>query len=154
LAMLAAKVTRGELFELPMNVLLVSSEDSSEIDLKPRIEAAGGDHRHVYTITSEFRLPRDINGLVDAARSIGNVGLVAIDPMGNHLGGADTDREGSVRDAIGPLNDVAHELDCLLIGVRHLTKDTSRGALASILGSTAWVDVPRAVLAVAADDEE
>jgi hypothetical protein len=71
IAMLAAKVTRGELFELPMNVLLVSSEDSAEIDLKPRITAAGGDDRHVYTITGEFRLPRDIPALVDTARRIG-----------------------------------------------------------------------------------
>jgi hypothetical protein len=41
-----------------------------------------------------------------------------------------------------------------LIGVRHLKKDTKAGALSSVLGSTAWVDVPRAVLALAADDVE
>ncbi len=41
-----------------------------------------------------------------------------------------------------------------MIGVRHLGKDVSRGALASVLGSTAWIDVPRAVIAMAADDED
>jgi hypothetical protein len=35
-----------------------------------------------------------------------------------------------------------------------LSKNTVRGALASILGSTAWVDVPRVVLVAAADDED
>jgi hypothetical protein len=44
---------------------------------------------------------------------------------------------------------------CLLIGVRHLSeKETSKGALSAILGASAWVQVPRAVLAVAADDEQ
>ncbi len=51
-----------------------------------------------------------------------------------------------------PLNKLADELGCLIIGVRHLKKDRSSGALASILGSTAWADVPRAVVMIAKDD--
>ena len=73
---------------------------------------------------------------------IGNVGLIIIDPIGNHLGGVDTDKEGLVRHAIGGLNDLANELGNTIIGVRHLTKNTSAGALASVLGSTAWRDIP------------
>ena len=42
----------------------------------------------------------------------------------------------------------------MVFGVRHLGKDSSRGALASVLGSTAFVDVPRAVILMAADDED
>jgi hypothetical protein len=55
---------------------------------------------------------------------------------------------------ISPLNTLANDLNCLLIGVRHPGKDRSRGALASILGSTAWVDTPRAVVMIAKDDED
>src|SRR5262249_27184521 len=53
---------------------------------------------------------------------------------------------------IAPLNDVADALQCLIIGVRHLKKDASRGALESVLGSTDWVNVPRAVLAIVVDE--
>jgi AAA domain len=151
---LSARVSRGEVFDRPMNVLLIASEDSDEIDIKPRVRAADGDEDRIYTRTTPFLLPRDVGALEAAAREIGDVGLIIIDPVGNHIGGANTDAEGLVRDAINPLNGLANTLGCLILGVRHLSKDTSRGALASVLGSTAWVDVPRAVLAVAADDEE
>ena len=59
-----------------------------------------------------------------------NVGLIVVDPVGNHLGGVDTDKEGLVREAIEPLNPMADRLDCMIVGVRHLGKDASRGALA------------------------
>ena len=43
----------------------------------------------------------------------------------------------------------------MVFGVRHLSeKECSRGVLAAILGSSAWVHVPRAVLAVVRDDED
>jgi hypothetical protein len=154
IARLAAKVTNGEMFVEPMNVLIVASEDSPEIDVKPRIVAAGGNQDRVDVVDEPLRLPRDLDALRATALKIGNIGLIVIDPIGNHLGGADTDKEGPVREAIGPLNELAHELETLIVGVRHLGKDKSRSALNSVLGSGAWGHVPRAVLAVAADDEE
>jgi AAA domain len=154
LADLSSRVTNGELFDKPMNVLLLSSEDSDSIDIKPRVVAAGGDVNRIHTINDRVILPDDVDALKQHALGIGEVGLFAIDPIGNHLGGINTDAEGPVRTAIAPLNDLADELDCLLIGVRHLKKDTQAGALASVLGSTAWVDVPRSVIVMAADDEE
>jgi hypothetical protein len=42
----------------------------------------------------------------------------------------------------------------MVIAVRHLTKTRPNGALAAVLGSTAWVDLPRAVIAFAPDDED
>ena len=47
-----------------------------------------------------------------------------------------------VRHAIGGLNALADELGNAIIGVRHLTKATPDGALAAVLGSTAWLDLP------------
>jgi hypothetical protein len=38
--------------------------------------------------------------------------------------------------------------------VRHLKKESSQGALDSILGSTDWANVPRSVLAIAMDDQD
>jgi putative DNA primase/helicase len=153
LAGLASRVSRGEIFNRPMNVLLIASEDSDEIDIKPRVVAAGGDVDRIYSVNGPLTLPAGVAALEQTARDISDVGLILLDPVASHVRG-DTHAEDPVRYAIDPLNKLAHDLDCLLIGVRHLGKNTQAGALASVLGSTAWVNVPRAVLAVAADDEE
>ena len=53
LAGLAARVTkRGE------NVVFISTEDSAEIDLKPRLVAAGADIDRCYVIQQHVRAPR------------------------------------------------------------------------------------------------
>jgi hypothetical protein len=78
--------------------------------------------------------------------------MLVIDPVANHIGDRNSNSDGEVRDAIAPLNALANELQCLLIGVRHPGKDKSRGAVASILGSTAWTDTPRAVVMIVVDD--
>jgi hypothetical protein len=154
LAGLAARTSRGDLFGGPRNVLIVATEDSDEIDVKPRVVAAGGDVDRIYSLTSAMLLPRDIPALRAAALEIGNVGLIILDPIASHVRG-DTHTEEPVRNALDPLNALANELDLLLIGVRHLSeKSALNGALAAILGASAWVQVPRAVLAVAPDDEE
>jgi putative DNA primase/helicase len=67
IALIAKKTTRGELFGRPMNVLIVSSEDSASIDIRPRVEAAGGDSERVYIVTRPFLLPRDLDWLKQAA---------------------------------------------------------------------------------------
>jgi hypothetical protein len=151
---LAAQVTRGKLYDEPRRVLVVTSEDSIELDFLPRLLAAGGDPALVSIVEGDFAMPRSLEWLKQTALDLGNVGLIAIDPVGNHLGGVDTDKEGLVREAIKPLNQIADELDCVVLGVRHLGKNASRGALAAVLGSTAWVDVPRCVIMMAADDED
>lgn len=151
---LAARVSRGDLYTKPKRVLVITSEDSVELDFLPRLVAAGGNPHMVDIVNGDFLMPANIGWLRDKALEIGDVGLIIIDPIGNHLGGADTDKEGLVRVGISPLNPLADELDTIIMGVRHLGKDVSRGALASVLGSTAWVDVPRCVILMAVDDED
>jgi hypothetical protein len=154
LAQLAARVTRGVFGEM-RHVIWIGSEDSNAIDVRPRIVAAGGDVASVTVVKSgHIRLPEHVDEIRRKALELGGVGLVLIDPVSNHIGSVDTDREGQVRHAIAPLNDLADELDTLVVGVRHIGKDASRGAMSSVLGSVAWVQVPRAVLVIAADDED
>lgn len=151
---LAARVTTGDLYGEPKRVLVITSEDSVELDFLPRVIAAQGDPTMCAIVNGPFRLPDNIPWLRDQAEKLGNVGLIVIDPIGNHTGGKDTNDEGLVREAIQDLNPLADELDCMVFGVRHLGKDSSRGALSAVLGSTAWVDVPRCVILMAADDED
>lgn len=150
-----ARCTTGELYGRPMNVLWLSSEDDAAIDLGPRVEAAGGNRERVYLIPHTFQLPGDIDWLRETVETIGDVGLVIIDPLGNHTGAANTDRDSDVRVALMPLAVLANEIRVPLIGVRHIsTKDVSGGALRKVLGSTAWIGVPRVVLAVANDPRD
>ena len=136
------------------DVLFVSTEDSAEIDLKPRLVAAGADTKRCFLIEQHVKLPDDVDEPRRLARDLGKIGLFVIDPVANHIGATRPSDDVEVRHAIAPLNRLADELGCLLIGVRHPGKDRSRGAVASILGSTAWVDTPRAVVMIAVDDED
>lgn len=151
---IAARVTTGDMYFEPKRVLVITSEDSIELDFLPRLIAAGGDPALVSIVNGSFKLPQDVGWLKSRALELGDVGLIVIDPLGNHTGGKDTNAEGDIRTAIQDLNPLADELDCMVFGVRHLGKDVSRGALASVLGSVAFVDVPRAVILMAADDED
>lgn len=153
IARAVAAMTCGT-YGTPRNVLIVSSEDSAAIDTVPRLTAAGADLTRVQIVQQHIVLPQDLFRLEDLAAEVGDIGMIVLDPIGNHLGGADTDKEGAVRFAIGGLNQLADDLSCVLLGVRHLGKSRQAGAVFSVLGSTAWVDLPRAVLAFAKDDED
>ncbi len=155
-----ARCTNGEMYGEPRPAILLSSEDDPEVDLGPRVEAAGGNRDLVALPPTTFQLPRDIEWLRGYVQSInrqgrGNVGLIAIDPMANHTGTANTDKEAEVRVALMPLAVLVNEIHIPTIGVRHLsTKEARGGALAKILGSTAWIGVPRVVLAAVTDSQD
>jgi hypothetical protein len=153
LAKTAAKFTRG-VYGAPQNVVFISSEDSASIDLVPRLRAAGADVECVHIVADHVTLPVDLDRLEALVTDIGNVGMLVIDPVGNHLGGVDTDKEGAIRHALAGLNKLADELNCVVLGVRHIGKARQNGALAAILGSVAWSDLPRQVLMFARDDED
>ncbi len=154
LADLAARFTLGRL-GARRGVLWISSEDDAGIDIHPRVIAAGGDPARIHVVTDWLQLPRDLDRLRATIHQLGDVGLAIIDPVGNHITGKDSNAETDVRDAIAPLNHLSDETETLLVGVRHLSeKEAGRGVLAAVLGNSAWVQVPRAVLAVVRDDED
>jgi hypothetical protein len=157
LADLAARVTRGELGPKRHVLWIANGEDSYAIDVKPRIVVAGGDPSLV-TVASDgrVRLPNDAGQIEQEALELGGVGLVVIDPLGGSLtGGKNSNHDGDVRPALAPLNMIADKLDCIVAGVRHITnKKLEGGALAGVLGSSDWVNVPRCVIVIAHDDNE
>jgi hypothetical protein len=158
LAWIAANFTVG--FEapdgtraMPQDVLWIATEDSFEIDVKPRIAAQGGDQRRVHAVRQNILLPRDIPA-IRAFCEKHQIGLVVIDPIVGVIGDADTNSEGPIVAAIGGLNQLADELALTVIGVRHTGKNMDAGMLSSVLGSVAWVNTPRAVLGIKQDEEK
>lgn len=154
LAWIAAQVTTGQIEgdEDPRTVLWISTEDSFEVDVKPRFIAQGGDPRLFLTASRRVRLPDDLDKIEAVAREHG-VGMIVIDPIVGVIGAANTNDEGAIVAAIGGLNDLADRLDLMVIGVRHLGKNLERGVLESVLGSAAWVNTPRAVLGIAQEED-
>jgi hypothetical protein len=153
LSEIAARVTRGEL-GAKRNVVWIGSEDSNAIDIRPRILAAKGiDARVIVVAEGWVQLPRDVEEIRAEMDALGEVGMLVIDPVGNHISGKSSNADTDIRDAIAPLNAIADDFECMVFGVRHLTeKEVKAGALGAILGASAWVHVPRAVLVVARDD--
>src|SRR5262245_39088287 len=85
LAHLAARVTLGE-FGPNRNVLyLALGEDSYEIDVRPRIQANGGDLQCCYGFKGALQLPQGAEEIQRKAEEVGYVGLIVIDPVGSAL---------------------------------------------------------------------
>jgi hypothetical protein len=96
---------------------IAAGEDSYSMDVKPRLIAAAGIPERFFYPAESIRLPVDIPALKRAIRRIGNVGLVVIDPVAGTLAStANTNMDSDVRAAIAPLNDLASELECLVVG--------------------------------------
>jgi hypothetical protein len=154
-ALVAAQMTRGELpdDQRKRGVLFITSEDDPGIDLKPRLVAAGADVSMVGVLQMGFYLPEHTAWLRAMIREHG-LGMVVIDPVSNHIAGVDSNDEAAVRHALAQLNVVAQEEECLILGVRHMRKDAGSGALAAVLGSTAWVDLPRNVIVMVRDPDD
>ena len=147
LARLAALVTKGE-FEKARGVLWISGEDSFEMDVLPRFKAQGGVESRLLAVRQRVIFPRDLPAL-RAVCEDEDVGLVVLDPIVSVIGGANANDEASIYNAIGPLNELSDNLDTAVIGVRHIGKNTEYDSLEGVLGSVAWVNIPRAVLNVA-----
>ncbi len=156
----AKRLTLGELNGevRPRRLLLISSEDDPAIDLVPRSLASGADisfisvQRRGRGIGKWFSIQDDADWLRESVEAFGDVGAIVIDPVSNHLGSADSNSETEIRDALAWLNEFAADHNLIVIGVRHLRKDSQGDSLSSVLGSTAWTDLPRAVLCMVRDD--
>jgi hypothetical protein len=145
-----SRCTNGEMYGRARTVLWLASEDDAAIDLGPRVEVAGGNRMRVALIPESFQLPRDVDWLRATAQRLGDVGLCVIDPVSGHIRGTNSNDDDEVRMALLPLGLLAAELQIPIIGIRHVsTKEAKGGLLAKILGSTAWVGVPRVVLGAA-----
>ena len=101
LAGLAARVTETA------NVVFVATEDSTEVDLVPRLVAAGAVLDRVRIVQQHVKLPEDVDALRQLAVEFEHVGLLVVDPVANHIGDRNSNSDAEVRHAIAPLNALA-----------------------------------------------
>jgi hypothetical protein len=161
---IAAQVTRGrlagELHGQPRTVIYVNTEDARDLTIVPRLAAAGADLDRVVFVNAVTRdqesplvLPLDTARLeaeiadLDAALVVLDAATSAIDSS------LDGDRDRQMRQGLEPIGQLAARTGCSFLGIVHFGKRESGDTGKLILGSIAWSQVARSVLAVARDDE-
>lgn len=119
LGSIIAAVTRGR--ELPGDPrraavpgtgLMLDAYDSLGDTIRPRLESAGADLRHVHCITSAKLDSRGIEELRNVVEDI-RPALVTIDPITAYVA-----VDGRARDAMGALADIAREYRCAVVVTR------------------------------------
>jgi len=160
-AQLTTGVLEGELRGAPANVLYVATEDDPGYTIAPRFKAAGADMERVFflsvhTDTTEDAnvvLPMDMDAVEDVIRER-QIKMVVLDAatsvMDSRLDGHD-DRK--VRQFLEPIAQSAAKNDYAVIGICHFGKRDGADTGKLILGSVAWSQVARSVLAVAQNED-
>jgi AAA domain len=151
--------------------LLFCLEDALADIILPRYDLAGGAPgmlRHVgmTQVSKDGTLServtafdKDINLLCDLARKMHaeerGLGAIAIDPITNHLGGANSNAETEIRNILTPLCQLAEELQLILITCGHLNKNSGKGQdpIHRILGAAAFAGVARTIYMFGKDEQ-
>jgi putative DNA primase/helicase len=133
----------------PVNVIMMTAEDTLDQILIPRLAAAGADLSRVRILKGiridekrdrQFLLAEDLHELERAAIEIGNVGLITIDPITAYMGGKmDSHKATEVRSQLGPLKDLAERLNTSVSTLTHPAKNAGQRALDQFIGSQAFI---------------
>jgi len=139
----------------PLDTILVTSEDPAEQIISYRIEANGGDPRHIHTFDSvldqDEEFPFDINlhlkQLDQDLEANPNIKNVVIDPLASHMGGnLDAHDMNRIRWSLSGLARLAKKRNVAIIGIAHFKKDENvQDSLNKIAGSYQFSSLPRAV---------
>lgn len=135
-------------------VLVVTAEDHHAAVVAPRLHAADAELKNIGVWTNPLVLPRDHEQIEAAILSL-DAALVTVDPLVAFLSGAiDTHRDGSVRQALKPLADIAERTGAAVVVVVHLNKSPSDEPHLRIGGSGAFLNAARHVLLAAPDPSD
>jgi len=136
----------------PMNVIMLTAEDTLEQEVKPRLLAAGADCRRVFILNRirsegkdrQFLLAEDLDQLERIVLDIGNVGLITLDPITAYMGGKmDSHKATEVRSQLGPLKDFAERTNIALSTITHPPKSAGTRAIDHFIGSQAFIAAGR-----------
>jgi hypothetical protein len=148
------------------SVIILSAEDAPEYTIKPRFVAAGGDPDKITLVTatkdeegrsSGFTLARDLQALEELIEEIGDVVLVIVDPITSYLGDADGHSNTDIRGVVEPLHEMAARKGVAVLTNTHFAKSGAANksrASHRVIGSTAFIALPRVALSVVQDSED
>ena len=141
----------------PGNVLIWSGEDDPADTLLPRLIAAGADPARCYFIEGvreagevhPFDPAIDFARLEAAAKEVGDVRFLLVDPVVSAVAGDDNKNSG-VRRSLQPLVDLAAKIDLAVLGISHFSKGgAGNDPTSRVVGSVAYSAVARVVMVAA-----
>lgn len=145
------------------NVLLLNAEDDARDTIRPRVAAAGADLNRVniffapgLDMSWRPQFPDDMNQLARTIRETAAV-LVVLDPMISFLAAnTSANNDQSMRNALGPLGELAAQTGACILLVRHLRKSGGANAIYRGMGSIGILGAVRTGLMIARhpDDPE
>lgn len=163
-AVAAGKALPGDLVSKtdrrPGKVLMICTEDSPEVTIRPRLEAMGADVSRIGLILGGmidpgsgrkefFKLSKvDHREWLAEVVQEEEIRMVVIDPITAHLGGANEWKDSDVRSVLAPLSGLAHKTGTAIVMVRHLSKQEDRKAIYRAGGSIAFTASVRSSLLV------
>jgi putative DNA primase/helicase len=143
------------------SVLMIVAEDNPADTIGPRLDAAGADTSHgkVKLLTMIRRTDSetgkqleqcftlaDVRELETAIRSMPEIKLVIIDPIGSYLGArVDSHRDNEVRSALQPVVALAEKYNVAVLIIAHVRKALTSMADDGVLGSRAFTGLARQV---------
>lgn len=146
-------------------VLYCTTEDAFASVVKPRLSAAGADHKNIHFVEGVVR--SDIEGalfldehmgLLDAEleKLNGQVRLLVVDTLQSYVGAeTNTSNNASSRRIMTPLKRLAEKHSVAILCLEHLTKGpTGRNAGYRVQGSIAFIGAARSVWIVCKDPSD
>lgn len=158
LCAIAAAVTCGQgledmVFDGPGNALWLSAEDSPEHVLKPRLLAAGAEQSRVFIVGEAFTFDDKGAELVREMAERRKPSLIVIDPIFAYAKG-DPSKGADARAVTNKLKQIAEDLNCAIVLVRHVGKSKGLGdPRAAGLYSIEWRAAARSVLLCGSDPD-
>jgi hypothetical protein len=147
----------------PGSVILLAAEDLIAQTIRPRLRVAGADLSRVHVIRTTITaagsevwpsLLTDIEAIEDAAKSLGDVLLIGIDPVTGYLETVNDHRASELRNVLLPLSRMAERLGCAVELVNHVGKAPVMNAKHRVLGSVAYGGTCRANYLFAKDPDD
>jgi hypothetical protein len=145
------------------NSLILSAEDGLADTIRPRVDAAGGDPSRIHVLTAatytdedgeERRRAFTLDDVAALRVAIMRhcAGLVLVDVFMAYLPtGTDSHRDQDVRSVLARLAELAEEMSCCIILLRHLNKSAGGNPLYRGGGSIGIVGAARAAYVAAPD---
>ena len=148
--------------------LFVSAEDDLADTIKPRVKAAGGNAKLIWSVPAIpdgqtddgtplsrlLTLPDDL-GMLKQAILANNIRFVVIDPLTAFLNGQiDSHKDQDIRRALFALSETARETGAAILIVRHLNKSVGASAINRGGGSIAIIGAARSAMVMAKDPDD